>query len=103
MTEGLREKKNKELVKGCEHDGSYVPISEVYRLMNLARDEEKSKALLALESNFVLETMSQDKVKFWIKECEGKHKQQVAYSSYHDAMTQVCFGCKKIRTNGDFK
>jgi len=34
-----------------------------------------------------------------IKDCEGKHIQQVAYSSYHDALTQVCFGCKKIRTS----
>ena len=33
-----------------------------------------------------------------ITECEGKHIQQVVYSTYHDALTQVCFGCKKIRT-----
>jgi len=38
-------------------------------------------------------------VKGAIKECEGKHIQQIAYSSYHDALTQICFGCKKIRTN----
>ena len=34
-----------------------------------------------------------------IQDCEGRHTQQVAYSTYHDALTQVCFGCKKIRTN----
>ena len=34
-----------------------------------------------------------------IKDCEGKHIQQVAYSSYHDALTQICFGCEKIRTS----
>ena len=61
------------------------------------------KALLALEENFKLEIMTQDEVKAHIKLCEGKHRQQVAYSSYHDALTQVCFDCKKIRTNGDFK
>jgi len=38
-------------------------------------------------------------VKGAIKECEGKHIQQIAYSSYHDALTQICFGCKKIRTS----
>lgn len=38
-------------------------------------------------------------VRMHIKECEGKHKQQIAYSSYHDALTQVCFGCNKVRTN----
>lgn len=37
-------------------------------------------------------------VKTHIKNCEGKHIQQVAYSSYHDALTQVCFGCKKVRS-----
>ena len=31
--------------------------------------------------------------------CEGKHKQQIAYSSYHNSLTQVCFDCKKVRTN----
>lgn len=34
-----------------------------------------------------------------IKECEGKHIQQVSFSTYHKALTQVCFGCKKVRTN----
>lgn len=38
-------------------------------------------------------------VKLYIKQCEGKHVQQIAYSSYHDAFTQICFGCKRIRTS----
>lgn len=38
-------------------------------------------------------------VKGAIKECEGKHVQQISYSSYHDSLTQVCFGCRKIRTS----
>ena len=42
---------------------------------------------------------NQGEVKNYIKICEGKHVQQVAYSSYHDALTQVCFGCKRIRTS----
>jgi len=41
----------------------------------------------------------EESVKANIKECEGKHIQQIAYSSYHDALTQICFGCKVIRTN----
>jgi len=41
----------------------------------------------------------QEDIKRNIKTCEGKHIQQVAYSSYHDALTQVCFGCNKVRTN----
>lgn len=42
---------------------------------------------------------NQEIVKKNIKSCEGKHVQQVAYSSYHDALTQICFGCKSIRTS----
>lgn len=34
-----------------------------------------------------------------IKQCEGQHAQQVAYSTFHDALTQVCYGCKKIRSS----
>ena len=37
-------------------------------------------------------------VELYIRKCEGKHIQQVVYSSYHSALTQICFGCKKIRT-----
>ena len=46
-----------------------------------------------------LEFCSEGKVKDAIKECEGKHIQQIAYSSYHDAFTQICFTCKKVRTS----
>jgi len=38
-------------------------------------------------------------VRHQIQQCEGKHTQQVAYSSYHDTLTQVCFDCQKVRTN----
>ena len=35
-----------------------------------------------------------------IKICqEENHIQQVAFSTYHHALTQVCFTCKKIRTS----
>lgn len=33
-----------------------------------------------------------------IDECEGKHTQQAVYSTFHSGLTQVCFGCKKIRS-----
>ena len=41
---------------------------------------------------------TQEEVREHIKECEGKHSQQVAYSTFHDGLTQVCFGCRKIRS-----
>ena len=34
-----------------------------------------------------------------IRNCESRHTQQSVYSTFHDALTQICFGCKKIRTN----
>lgn len=42
---------------------------------------------------------SQEAVRANIQECEGKHMQQVAYSTFHDALTQICYGCQVIRTN----
>jgi len=33
-----------------------------------------------------------------IQNCEGKHTQQAIYSTFHDGLTQVCFGCLKIRS-----
>lgn len=42
---------------------------------------------------------TQEKVREYIRNCEGKHSQQVAYSTFHDALTQICYGCLKIRSN----
>jgi hypothetical protein len=33
-----------------------------------------------------------------IAKCEGHHTQQAIFSTFHGALTQVCFGCKKIRS-----
>lgn len=49
--------------------------------------------------NFEYEHLNkQEEVRAHIKACEGKHTQQAIYSTFHDALTQVCFGCKKIRS-----
>ena len=42
---------------------------------------------------------TQEEVRKHIRECEGHHSQQVAYSSFHDALTQICYGCLKVRSN----
>jgi hypothetical protein len=37
-----------------------------------------------------------------IQECsDSNHKQQVAYSTWHDALTQVCFTCGRVRTTSE--
>lgn len=41
----------------------------------------------------------QEEVRKYIQACEGRHKQQVAYSTFHDSLTQVCFVCRRIRSN----
>jgi len=41
---------------------------------------------------------NQEEVRTHIKNCEGKHTQQAIYSTFHDGLTQICFGCKKIRS-----
>ncbi len=40
----------------------------------------------------------QKDVRKYIQECEGSHTQQAIYSTFHDALTQVCFGCHKVRS-----
>lgn len=40
----------------------------------------------------------QENVRKQIQSCEGKHTQQAIYSTFHDALTQVCYGCKKVRS-----
>lgn len=50
--------------------------------------------------SFDIDFCEDDKtVKLYIKQCEGKHVQQISYSSYHDSLTQICFGCRMIRTS----
>jgi len=41
---------------------------------------------------------TQEEVRQHIRDCESKHVQQCCFSTFHDALTQVCFGCKKIRS-----
>lgn len=43
--------------------------------------------------------VEQEDVRKHIQECESVHTQQVAYSTFHDALTQICYGCLKIRTS----
>lgn len=39
-----------------------------------------------------------EEVRKHLQECEGKHTQQAIYSTFHDALTQVCYGCKVVRS-----
>ena len=40
----------------------------------------------------------QEEVRKHIQNCEGRHTQQAVYSTFHDALTQVCYGCRKVRS-----
>jgi len=51
-------------------------------------------------NNFEYEYVEKmEDVRKHIQDCESRHMQQVAYSTFHDALTQICFGCQKIRSN----
>ena len=43
--------------------------------------------------------MSKEDIMKQIDKCEGHHTQQAIYSTFHSALTQICFGCKKIRSS----
>jgi hypothetical protein len=40
---------------------------------------------------------TQEEVRRHIQECEGKHSQTVSYSTFHDALTQVCGPAKILK------
>jgi len=48
---------------------------------------------------FEYEYMDEYELRNKIRECEGKHVQQVVFSTYHDSITQICFSCMKIRSS----
>ena len=52
-----------------------------------------------MNREFQLETLnSVEEVRENIRNCEGRHIQQAIYSTFHDALTQICYGCRKIRS-----
>ena len=53
--------------------------------------------------NFEYELMSDDEIRRHIRECEGRHVQQVVFSTYMDALTQICFTEQKIRSGITWK
>lgn len=47
----------------------------------------------------IKEVNSQSTVRSNIQQCSDKeHVQQVAYSTYHDVLTQICFDCQEVWT-----
>ena len=44
--------------------------------------------------------LTEREIEDWIDNCQARnHIQQVAYSTYHKALTQVCFTCNVCRTS----
>lgn len=43
---------------------------------------------------------SEKSIRVAIRKCQkSKHDQQVAFSTYHDCLTQICFSCGYVRTS----
>jgi hypothetical protein len=63
---------------------------------------KKAEAVLAEPDDartFEYEVLpSQEAVRAHIQSCEGRHVQQVAYSTFMDTLTQVCFTERRIRS-----
>ena len=57
---------------------------------------DKSEQKIYLEYEYV---PTMEAVREQINKCESFHTQQAIYSTFHDALTQVCFGCQCIRSN----
>jgi len=53
-----------------------------------------------MNNTFELEHLaSMEEVRKHIQACEGHHTQQAIYSTFHDCLTQICYGCQKIRSS----
>jgi hypothetical protein len=70
-------------------------LNAVLYLKNRLKNYEREDKMINFEYEYV---ERQEDVRKQIKECEGKHTQQAIYSTFHDALTQICYGCKKVRT-----
>jgi len=44
-------RKAKDIIKGCEHDGSYIPVNEVLRLIKLAQEDAIRETVQACADN----------------------------------------------------
>ena len=56
-----------------------------------------------MKSQFTYETMSQERVREFIKECEGKHVQQAVFSTFMGVLTQICFTERMVRGSIDWE
>lgn len=62
-------------------------------------DVKSSERLEGIKMTFEYEYIEKmEDVRKHIQECEGRHTQQAIYSTFHDALTQICYGCMKVRT-----
>lgn len=56
-----------ELLNGCEHDGSYIPVSEVKKLLVTAENKGKLAVLEILEKEETLELLANLEHEQWVK------------------------------------
>jgi hypothetical protein len=93
----LSTKEKKRIVETAAREGA----KEQQKLMNRSTTgKEQVNSVPVGKTIFEYEYYeTQEEVRAHIQACEGKHTQQVAYSTFHDSLTQICFGCLKIRSN----
>lgn len=64
--------------------------------MSLRPVEPMVRNVITFEYEYIL---NMEAIRESIRRCENRHMQQVAYSTFHDALTQICYTCRKIRSN----
>lgn len=76
---------------GCTRCASYGSLEQ--------RQVAARSIAAAVSAAFAYEPMTSiDDLRKVIRSCEGRHVQQVAYSSYMGTLTQLCFTCRRIRS-----
>jgi len=65
---------NLDLMEGCEHDGSYIPVTEVHRLMNAVRAAEREAWQKEYDKKFAEWTAAINR----LNELAGEHRVTLA-------------------------
>ena len=77
-------------------DGTISPIDPNKPISYSANPQANTLDELKMNLWSVADTAEVEEL---VAKCEGKHIQQVVYSTYHKGMTQICFGCMAVNTS----
>ena len=56
-------KSAEDIIKGCEHDGSYIPVNEVLRLIKLAQEDAIRETIASINYSKIVENKEVELIK----------------------------------------